>query len=398
MRLIKSGGGRVQRLAAAALWFFVLFFLPAKLPAIASPSPPPRVTADAAILVEWRTGQILLEKNAHQKRSPASLTKVMTALLALEKGRLEDIVTISPRATQVSGSRMYLRAGQKYTLGDLLQGLLLKSGNDAALAIAEHIGGSVEGFVQMMNDRARSLGAWETEFKNPHGLTTPGHYSSAFDLALLARYALNNPVFAQLVASRETEISELTRSTDIYLRNTNRLLWGFAGADGVKTGTTSVAGNCLLASATRGATRFIAVVLHSDNRWRDSVNLLDYGFANFSLATPVKQGDVLAYLSVAGGRKREVALTAEEDLVAVVAVGEGAALRAEVDVADGVRAPVERGQRLGTVTLWLKDKLVGQTSLVAVESIPPKRWAEYFLEVWQSLLQRVVLWEDFDWR
>lgn len=377
-----------RRLAIKLGVFLTLFLLLAK-PVLAEPEPPPRVTANSAILVEWKTGTVLFEKNARQKRSPASLTKMMTALLALEKGQLDDIITVSPEATRVSGSRIYLKPGQKFTLGDLLQGLLLKSANDAALAIAEHIGGSVDGFVQMMNERARELGALDTQFKNPHGLTAPGHYSTAYDLALIARYALRNPVFAHLVSLREAEISELTKAREISLRNTNRLLWGFAGADGVKTGTTSLAGNCLVASATRGSSRYIAVVLHSDNRWRDAATLLDYAFANYKVVEVVQAGDVLTYLTIAGGRKGEVPLAAAKDLVAVIPVGREGDLLVEIDKTETVKAPVQKGEGLGAVTLWLGGAVLGQTPLVAVQDVAAKGWQDYFVDIWRQFLLRV---------
>ncbi|MGB9826330.1 MAG: D-alanyl-D-alanine carboxypeptidase family protein, partial [Desulfofundulus sp.] len=209
---------------------------------------PPRVTADAAVLMDATTGQVLYAKNAHQPRPPASTTKILTALLAIEGGKLDQVVTVSPGAAAVGESSMHLFPGQHLTLEQLLYGALLRSGNDACVAIAEHIAGSEANFVLLMNQKARQLGARDSHFCNPHGLPARGHLSSAYDLALLTRYALKNPTFKSLVSTRYHGFSTPPWG-EYHLHNTNRLLWSYQGADGVKTGTTSEAGMCLVASA-----------------------------------------------------------------------------------------------------------------------------------------------------
>jgi D-alanyl-D-alanine carboxypeptidase len=245
---------------------------------------PEALSASSALLMDADTGAILFARHHMERRSPASTTKIMTALLILEDGRLDDKVVISNRATAVAGSGLGLRRGQRVTLRDLLWAILLKSANDAALAAAEHVGGSEEQFVARMNAKAASLGMQGTQFSNPHGLDHPDHYSTAFDLAILARQALRHPTFARMVQTREARVTILTgRNGRVVkrrvIRTHNQLLGQFSGADGVKTGYTALAGRCLVASATRGDHQLIAVLLNDSRRWVEAAALLEYGFA-----------------------------------------------------------------------------------------------------------------------
>ncbi|MDD5559576.1 MAG: D-alanyl-D-alanine carboxypeptidase [Candidatus Methylomirabilis sp.] len=252
---------------------------------------PDQLSAASAILMDADTGAILFARHHMEQRSPASTTKIMTALLILEEGRLDDKVVISERAAAVTGTGLGLRRGQRVVLRDLLWAILLKSANDAALAAAEHVGGSEEGFVEKMNAKANSLGMQGTHFANPHGLDNPDHYSTAHDLAILARQALRNPTFARMVQTREARLAILTgRNGKVVkrkeLRTHNQLLGQFFGADGVKTGYTERAGRCLVASATRGDHRLIAVLLNDSRRWAEAAALLEYGFAALGGVAP----------------------------------------------------------------------------------------------------------------
>ncbi|CBE67179.1 MAG: D-alanyl-D-alanine carboxypeptidase [Candidatus Methylomirabilis oxygeniifera] len=245
---------------------------------------PEALSASSALLMDADTGAILFARHHMERRSPASTTKIMTALLILEEGQLDDKVLISERAAAVSGTGLGLRRGQRVVLRDLLWAILLKSANDAALAAAEHVGGSEEQFVARMNAKAASLGMQGTQFSNPHGLDHQDHYSTAFDLAILARQALRNPTFARMVQTREAQVAILTgRNGSVVkrrvIRTHNQLLGQFSGADGVKTGYTSLAGRCLVASATRGDHQLIAVLLNDSRRWVEAAALLEYGFA-----------------------------------------------------------------------------------------------------------------------
>ncbi|MGI6632024.1 MAG: D-alanyl-D-alanine carboxypeptidase family protein [Bacillota bacterium] len=323
----------------------------------------PSVSCYAAALMEWQTGALLYDKNAFTRMHPASITKMMTALLALEHGRLEDLVTVSAEAASQPGSSMYLKTGDVFSLENLLYGLMLNSGNDAAWAIAEHVGGTAERFFDMMNERAREIGALNTRFRNPHGLTDPNHYTTAFDLALIARTCLKHPFFKRLVATKEKDVIDAEGDTKISLGNTNRLLWLYLGADGVKTGTTESAGQCLVASATRGDTRLLSVVLASHDRWSDSTALLDYGFNNFRVASLAKAGETLLEVPCKGAMRDKVAVVPKTDLLACVPIfASGLDLR--FDLPDKVVAPCRRGTVIGRAYVYLGSDVVGRAELM----------------------------------
>lgn len=346
---------------------------------------PPHVTADAAVLVDATTGRVLYEKNAHRERDPASTTKVMTALLALEMGNLDDVVTVSPWAAGTEGSSMSLKPGDRYRLGELLKGLLLVSGNDAATAIAEHLAGSERDFGVLMTARARELGLRHSRFRNPHGLTEAGHYSSAYDLAQIARQALRQPGFADLVCRGRAEscgVDAAGRAKVQALWNTNRLLFSYQWADGVKTGTTAAAGNCLISSASRYGQQLIAVVLHSDDRWSDSLRLLDYGFERFALRNPAPAGTVIHLAPVRGGPARQVALTPAHDLNLVVERRDLGRLRTVVNVDPDLRAPLPAGAPAGSLTVLAGEAVLGRVPLVTKEAVPLAPW---WLRLWRAV-------------
>lgn len=343
---------------------------------------PVHVSARAAILIDSRTGAILYEKNAFMQMDPASVTKMMTALLVIEHGHLNRIVTISQRADNTPGSSMHIAKGQQYTRLDLLKGLLLRSGNDASVALAESDAGSVEKFVAQMNVKAQQIGAFNTAFENPNGLTKPGHYSSAYDLALIARTALRVPLFQEIVKTPETHVTELRHQRTRTIRNTNQLLYGFPGADGVKTGTTDAAGKCLVASATRNGQQLIAVVLHSDNRWGDASRLLNYGFHHWALVDAVPQGRVMAEAAVVGGRAKSVGLVTHRSIwVDIPVSGEGYQLH--LATRKQLRAPVTTRRPAGFVSVEVLGQPPAREALyprwpVKAQSIPKKFWNRSF--------------------
>src|SRR5574337_29746 len=242
------------------------------------------VSAASAILVDAVTGDVLFEQNADEPRPPASITKILTALVIVERGHLEDTVVVSQAAARVGGYRLGLRPGQRISLVDLLAAILIRSANDAAIAAAEHVGGGVKGFMAMMNAKAQELGMLHSHFENPHGLDGPGHYTTARDMALLTRGAMEHPAFAQLVRTRETRVTIWQQgargplSRQRIVQSHNKLLGRLEGADGVKTGYTDAAGRCLVASASRGDQRMIAVLLKDPQRWTDAATLLEFGF------------------------------------------------------------------------------------------------------------------------
>ncbi len=265
-------------------------------PAGAADAAAPRISSQAGILIDADSGRVLYEKSAYIRRSPASTTKLLTALVAVRQGKLQGEFQVSRGAANVTGSSAHLRAGDRYTLRELLEGMLLRSGNDAAHAVAESVSGTMPEFALRMNEQAVRIGARQTHFVNPHGLTAAHHYTSASDLATIARTALREPEIRRIVASQELTLTPVG-GEGRKIRNTNSLLGEYLGADGAKTGTTSAAGKCLVASATRGGVHLIAVVLKGGDRYGDARRLLDYGFSEVTGTLRVPPGSRFGRLS-----------------------------------------------------------------------------------------------------
>lgn len=333
----------------------------------------PFVTAEAAVLFENTTGTVLYAKNPHKKRAPASTTKILTAILALERGHLDDIVTVSRKAAGTTGSTARLYTGQKIRLEDLLHGLLLRSGNDAAVAIAEHIGGEERIFVDWMNRRAADLGAEQSHFRNPHGLDATGHVSTAYDLALLSRVALHYPLFGEIVRKQSYDYQGTT------WQNTNKLLWRFEGIEGIKTGTTSRAGYCLVAAASQNGMQLISVVLGSRDRWNDSSRLLEYGFENFHLLTLADRGDVLAHFPIEDGLAPAVAVV-RAPLQVVIKAEDRDRVSTQLAIDPGLKAPVRRGDLLGHYNIYIGEELVHQVALTADATVHKRTPLRLFID------------------
>jgi len=357
---------------------WLLLFLPTQI----GMSAPLTIHAESAILMDAKTGQILYEKKSHIHSAPASTTKVLTAIIALESGHLDDEVTVSLRAASTAGSSMHLAAGQKILLRELVTGLLLRSGNDAAVAIAEHLAGSVENFVILMNDKADTLGALDSHFANPHGLTAVGHYSTAFDLAWITRYALTNPTFAAIVDTRETDIDWLDRrgkEHDQHLRNTNKLLWLLEEVDGVKTGTTGQAGPCLISSATRGNQQLIAVVLHDHSRWNDSLALLKYGFVTYELYEYANKNDIISAIPVEKGLSPVVDAIASSQANLLVNTNDYKDITVTIDLPEIIKAPVYQGQKIGEIVFLVRQQAVKTVDIIAGQTIDEHTYTRTFL-------------------
>lgn len=352
----------------------------------------PSLSAGAAVLLDWQTGRVLYEKNAYLPRDPASTTKVLTAILALEKAKLSDQVKVSRRAAYTPGSSMYIKPGEVYSLHDLLHGLLLRSGNDAATAIAEHVSGSVEEFAKLMNAKAREVGALNSQFANPHGLTDSRHHSTAYDLAMITRYALQNETFRNIVGMQSATLSLENLNRDVVLHNTNRLLSMMPDADGVKTGTTAAAGACLIASATRDEHKLIAVVLHAGNRWNEAARLLEWGFQGFRLARLGQEGEVVMEAPVRSGKYLSVPLAFSGDL-AVVVPRRSEAPQPQLEVQDRIQAPLRKGQPLGRASVMEDGKVLAEVTLVAAQDVPRATLLDYLYRLIIPLLRWVTDWD-----
>lgn len=264
--------------------------------------PGPSTHAQSAALIDVTSGRILYSKDGDKELRIASLTKIMTAIVAIEQGKLDDKVKVSSTAFAKEGSSLYLKLGEEMTLENMLYGLMLRSGNDAASAIAEHVGGSEEGFVLLMNKKAEEIGLKHSHFMNPHGLDADGHYSTANDLARLTAYALHNPVFKRIVATEDKSAPNPNESWEYSWHNKNKMLRLYEGADGVKTGYTKKAFRCLVSSATRNGQQLAAVTLNDGNDWNDHARMLDFGFENFPLVEIAQKEQPVANTDVITGR------------------------------------------------------------------------------------------------
>ena len=352
---------------------------------VVSPTDPlQKLTARSAIVMDTVTGQVLYERDIDTRRYPASTTKMMTLIVALEHGRLDDIVTVSKHAEGVEGSTLWLVQGDKIPLGELLTGMMMHSGNDATVAVAEHIAGSVPAFVEMMNEKAAEIGAYNTHFVNPNGLPDENHYTTAFDLAKIAAYGYSLPHFEEIVSKQEV-IYDWVKDPAKKLRNENQMLWLYRGANGVKTGYTDAAGRCLVSAARRDGMQLVAVVLDSYYMWNDSIALLDYGFQNARPKTLVKKGEVVAKVEVADGRQDEVELVAAESLVAVEKLGETGKVEKKLEIPEEVAAPIKKGDVVGKVVCYYDGKRQGAIYLLAAKDV------EYY-SFWDNLLN---WWREF---
>ena len=331
------------------------------------------VSARRAYAVDAVSGRVLYEKNPTERSLIASTTKIMTALIVCEQCNVLDRMRIPKEAVGIEGSSMYLKEGEVLTLQELLYGLMLSSGNDAAVALAIYCGGTVEGFAELMNDKAHNLGLTGTHFENPNGLDSPGHYSTAKDLGTLAAYAMENPIFYKTVSAKNVKVGER------YLTNHNKLLWRVAGADGVKTGFTKAAGRILVSSATRDGRRIIAVTIDDPSDWSDHAALMEEGFSRYAIGRIVNQGDRVGTVEVVGGEKRRV-----EDFDYSVAPEEHPCLA--LPGPGFIYAPAVEGADAGVVYVLIEGKAVGKVPVVygaTIEQTQPEEKS-----FWQKLFHR----------
>jgi D-alanyl-D-alanine carboxypeptidase (penicillin-binding protein 5/6) len=340
--------------------------------------------------MDFTTGQVLYDKNMHKRMYPASTTKILTAIIAIEKGNLNDIVTASDNVTKIDGNSIFLSPGEQLTLEQLLYALLLESANDAAIAIAEHIGGSIENFAKMMNEKAKEIGAYDSHFVNPNGLPDENHYSTPYDMALIARYAMQNPEFRKIVTTIHYQIpptNKFDKVRDLWL--SNRLIkpssFHYEGADGVKTGYTVAAGQVLVASATRDGHRLISVIMgdQGTNIWTDTIKLLDYGFQNFTLVKKTEKGEVVTYIDL-GKSHFKLPLIAKEDFYYEVPKGQENSIETQIILNKNINAPINKGDTLGYIKYTLNEKEIGTNPLIATESVYKNFWGNYYTEVQSS--------------
>lgn len=343
------------------------------------------ITAESAILMDVRTGEILYSKDIHRRMEPASTTKILTAIVAIERGGMNDRLTVSENASHIEGSSIWLAEGEQHTLSDILHGLLLSSGNDAAVTIAENLAGNEAQFVRWMNEKARQLGAVDSNFMNTNGLPDPGHRTSVHDMALVSRYALQLPALAQIVRTRRHVMPWPEHEWDRALINHNKLLWRYEGADGVKTGYTRSAGHCLVASATRNGQQLLAVVFRSRNTYNDCAELFDWGFQNFALQMVARRNDAYASLIVDEGVDGIVQVVPSADLALLLTRSQEGRFSVDMEMPARMEAPVWRLQKVGKLVARVGDEVLGEVDLVAAKDVPRKTLLFKFFSWLRSL-------------
>ena len=356
----------------ACLIVIVMMMLSFGIPVLAQPAV--QTTAESAVLMEAATGKILFEKNADKELAPASVTKVMTLLVALdaiEKGKvkLTDKVAASENASKMGGSQIYLEQGEEMSLKTMLISIAVGSANDCCVAVAEHIAGSHEAYVTMMNEKAAELGLKHTKFINAYGLPAKGHYTSARDLAVMMREAIQYPLFNELTTIKKHDL----RGGKFVLLNTNKLLWWYRGAEGGKTGWTSEAKYCLASTARRDNLRLIAVVMATPeprSHFRESMKLYNYGFAQYEGVPIAKSGQVMGQVRVLKGTMDNIKVAAEMDVGTVVQKGHKKDVTYKVNLTPTVTAPVAKGQALGDIKVYEGKQEVLKVDLIATQEIP----------------------------
>jgi len=333
---------------------------------------PHALNADSYFLMDFNSGRVLAEKNADRPVEPASITKLMTAYLvdrAIADGdlKLDELVTISEKAWRMKGSKMFVEVGKKISVEDLMKGLIIQSGNDATIALAEHIAGTESAFAGYMNHQAQVLGMTNTQFENATGWPTQGHYSTARDIAILTQAVIRDfPETYRIYKEKEYTFNSIRQF------NRNRLLWRDKSVDGVKTGHTEAAGYCLVASAIRGKIRLISVVLGANSdkaRTQYSQSLLNYGYRHFETHLLYSANDTLKTSRIWYGDQEQIAMGVENDIYITIPRGRYRDLQASMEIDSEINAPVARGQEMGVVNVKLDDELIVSESIVATHSV-----------------------------
>ena len=348
---------------------------------------PPAIDADGYFLLDYNSGQVLAERNADQRMEPASLTKMMVSYIVAEELKLgaitkEDMVTVSEKAWRMTGSRMFIEVGEKVSIGDLLKGMIVQSGNDATIALAEHIAGSEQSFVALMNQHAQRLGLNDTHFVDATGLPHPEHYSTPRDLALLGKALIRDfPEQYDLYSMKTFKYNKIEQ------HNRNTLLWKNEAVDGIKTGHTESAGYCLVASALQDNMRLISVVLGTKSkkaRSTESNKLLNYGFRFYETHKLYEANQPLTTVRIWKGENDELPLGLNEDLYITIPKGQYKNLDASMSINAEIIAPAEKGRTYGTVNIMLGDKNYAVRKLIALSDVGPGTF-------WRNIVDSIKL-------
>jgi len=335
--------------------------------------------AKGAILLEADTNKILYSRNADAKLPMASTTKIMTAILAIENLDLDSVVTVDDRASGIQGSSMYLGKGEKISVRNLLYGLMLTSGNDAAVELSILVAGSPEKFAELMNKKAVEIGALNTNFVNPNGLPVANHYTTAYDLAIIASYAMKNETFRKVVSTEYMKIPWEGKAWDRVLKNKNKILWQYEGGNGIKTGYTDAAGRCLVSSAKRDGMQLICVVLNCPDMFNDSMKILDYGFNNYERLKVYSTGQELGEVKVNEGTSNLFKATASCDIIVTIKKSDEDKIKTSVSLPSEIVAPIKNGQKIGSVKITLNDKTIAEEDVLYTGEEISKTDYNYYL-------------------
>lgn len=370
------------------------------------------LSGEGAILIDFDTLEVLYAKNAHSTFFPASTTKIMTAIIAIEQGNLQDIVTIDQEVVDLTdGSHIALEPGEELTLEQLLNALLIGSSNDAALAIAKHISGSIEVFVNLMNDKAKSIGALNTNFVNPNGLPNDLHISTPYDLALMGKYAMEKEIFRDIVQNYTYTIPITNRKAEArYLKSANRLLFStqkinvngnavpikYEGINGVKSGYTVAAQNCMVTSLEKNGHKFIAVVLKSNGTeiYSDIHKLLDYGLSNYENVQIGFASKFIENVQIENGILPFVAGITKSDSHFILHNDQKSMVKEKVLIEEPLEAPISTNQVIGKVEYWLEDRIIAETDIISttdVEIIPVPSLYKKLLDKWYLFVFLILI-------
>lgn len=352
------------------------------------------IASKSAVLMDASTGKVLYEKNSHEKLPPASVTKVMTMLLiceALEDGKIKenDDVQISETAASMGGSQVFLEPGEIQKVDTLLKSIAVASANDACVAMAEYVGGSVEEFVVLMNKRAKELGMNDTNFVNTNGLPVDNHYTSAYDIALMSKELLTHKKISKYLTTWMDEVVVGKKQAKIGISNTNKLVKHYSGATGVKTGFTQQAKYCLSSSAKRNNTHLIAVTLCAETspiRFKDATNLLNYGFANYESVKICGANDKVATVKFEKGEKENIDLVAKDDLSVLIKKGDNKNFQKKVEIKKDLKLPIKKNTELGVVKVYRGKEFVGETKIINNEDINKASYLQMLKRVVDNLL------------
>lgn len=323
-------------------------------------------SADCACIINSMTGDVIFSKNLNKRHTMASTTKIMTAIVAIERCKMDEIIIVSANAANQEGSSAYISEGQEIYMRDMLYGLMLNSGNDAAVAIAEHIAGDVDRFAELMNEKALELGLRETHFVNPNGLDDPEHFTTAGELALIARCAMTMPEFREIVATQTAQAQPINSEEILYFSNHNKMLHLYEGATGVKTGFTKATGRCLVSAAKRDGMEFIAVTLGAPDDWNDHRAMLDYAFSEHYPKNIVESGMTVKIAEIDG---KKYSMVAAEDFIFPFKEHQKSTVDVVTHMANDLVSPINAGEKVGYLEIKYDGLCVGTVDVISETEI-----------------------------